>query len=179
MILKRAVNVLINKRIPLSVKKKKKRLRLFATTFFVFSFNNILFLVMVQLSIVIPTNNFTSSSKRKVDEHVKNIKVEENEEEQPKKPRLEDNEAGRRRNKRLFGVLLGTLNKFKDDTEQTSEVDKKRREINQKLQDKLDLEKKALVEKMEARKLEKERLEQMKREEEEKIVAEKKVKVKK
>lgn len=40
----------------------------------------------------------------------------------PKKPRLEDNEAGRRRNKRLFGVLLGTLNKFKDDTEQTSEV---------------------------------------------------------
>ncbi|KAG1469826.1 hypothetical protein G6F56_003036 [Rhizopus delemar] len=129
---------------------------------------------MVQSSIVIPTNNFMTSNKRKADEEVRNIKVEKNEEEQPKKPRLEDNEAGRRRNKRLFGVLLGTLNKFKDDTEQTSEVDKKRREINQKLQDKLDLEKKALVEKMEARKLEKERLEQMKREEEEKIIAEKK-----
>ncbi|KAG1225342.1 hypothetical protein G6F35_003466 [Rhizopus arrhizus] len=91
-----------------------------------------------------------------------------------KRPRLEINEAGRNRNKRLFGVLLGTLNKFKDDTEQTSEVDKKRREINQKLQEKLDSEKRAIVEKIEARKLEKERMEQMKKKEEEKIIAEKK-----
>jgi ribosomal protein L14E/L6E/L27E len=55
--------------------------------------------------------------------------------------------------------------------------DKKRREINQKLQEKLDLEKKAMAEKTEARKLEKERMEQMKRQEEERILAEKKVRL--
>lgn len=55
--------------------------------------------------------------------------------------------------------------------------DKKRREINQKLQEKLDLEKKAMAERTEARKLEKERMEQMKRQEEERILAEKKVRL--
>ncbi|KAG1504543.1 hypothetical protein G6F54_000929 [Rhizopus delemar] len=129
---------------------------------------------MVQSSIVIPTNSSVASSKRAVDET--EDKTTENEKPQEiKRPRLEINEAGRNRNKRLFGVLLGTLNKFKDDTEQTSEVDKKRREINQKLQEKLDSEKRAILEKIEARKLEKERMEQMKKKEEEKIIAEKKV----
>ncbi|EIE81333.1 hypothetical protein G6F46_001347 [Rhizopus delemar] len=128
---------------------------------------------MVQSSIVIPTNSSVASSKRAVDET--EDKTTENEKPQEiKRPRLEINEAGRNRNKRLFGVLLGTLNKFKDDTEQTSEVDKKRREINQKLQEKLDSEKRAILEKIEARKLEKERMEQMKKKEEEKIIAEKK-----
>ncbi|KAI9277776.1 pinin/SDK/memA/ protein conserved region-domain-containing protein [Sporodiniella umbellata] len=129
---------------------------------------------MVQSSIVIPVNHSTPTNKRKPEDDEQEIKAEDTEGEQAKRPRLEVSEAGKSRNKRLFGVLLGTLNKFKDDTEQTSEVDKNRREINRKLQDKLYLEKKAVAEKMEARKLEKERLEQLKREEVDKMIAEKK-----
>lgn len=40
---------------------------------------------------------------------------------QAKKPRLEMSTDSRRRGQRLFGVLLGTLNKFKDDSEKRSE----------------------------------------------------------
>jgi hypothetical protein len=33
-----------------------------------------------------------------------------------KRPRLEMSQDGQRRGKRMFGVLMGTLNKFKTDT---------------------------------------------------------------
>ncbi|CAO3693079.1 unnamed protein product [Rhizopus microsporus] len=129
---------------------------------------------MVQLSIIVPTHSSTASNKRGTDDSNDKDKEVGSSSEPIKRPRLDMTEAGRDRNKRLFGVLLGTLNKFKDDTQNTSEVDKKRREINQKLQEKLDLEKKAMAERTEARRLEKERMEQMKRQEEERILAEKK-----
>ncbi|ORE05085.1 hypothetical protein BCV72DRAFT_4307 [Rhizopus microsporus var. microsporus] len=128
---------------------------------------------MVQSSIIVPTHSSTASNKRGVDDSSDKDKEVGSSSELIKRPRLDMTEAGRDRNKRLFGVLLGTLNKFKDDTQNTSEVDKRRREINQKLQEKLDLEKKAMAERTEARKLEKERMEQMKRQEEERILAEK------
>lgn len=91
----------------------------------------------------------------------------------------------------MFGALLGTLNKFKDETEKTSEIvsaykrkkkrvffiyvctktkkDKNRREINEKLHDKLEQERKELSEKLRARREEKEK----KLEHEKKIIKEK------
>ncbi|CAO3652135.1 unnamed protein product [Cunninghamella echinulata] len=43
----------------------------------------------------------------------------------------------KRRGQRIFGVLLGTLNKFKDDSLQEKDLTKKRQAINNKLQEKL------------------------------------------
>ncbi|GAA5804305.1 hypothetical protein HPULCUR_009792 [Helicostylum pulchrum] len=120
---------------------------------------------MVQSSIVVPSNN---ARKRSLDSTNK-TDSDATPDEEIKRPRLEVNEAGKNRNRRLFGALLGTLNKFKDETEKTSEVDKNRREINEKLHDKLEQERKELAEKLRARREEKER----KLEHEKKITREK------
>lgn len=95
---------------------------------------------MVQSSIIVPTHSSTASNKRGTDDsNDKDKEVGSSSEpvqlhfacyltqlliqfKQIKRPRLDMTEAGRDRNKRLFGVLLGTLNKFKDDTQNTSEV---------------------------------------------------------
>ncbi|CEP14735.1 hypothetical protein [Parasitella parasitica] len=71
---------------------------------------------------------------------------------QIKRPRIQESEAGQKRNKRLFGALLGTLNKFKDETEKNSEIDKNRQAINEKLHEKLERERAQLQEKMRERK---------------------------
>ncbi|CEG84361.1 hypothetical protein RMATCC62417_18176 [Rhizopus microsporus] len=77
---------------------------------------------MVQSSIIVPTHNSTDSNKRGADDSSDKDKEVGSSSEPIKRPRLDMTEAGRDRNKRLFGVLLGTLNKFKDDTQNTSEV---------------------------------------------------------
>ncbi|KAI8095183.1 pinin/SDK/memA/ protein conserved region-domain-containing protein [Thamnidium elegans] len=120
---------------------------------------------MVQSSIVVPSNN---ARKRSLDSTNK-TDSDATPDEEIKRPRLELNEAGKNRNRRLFGALLGTLNKFKDETEKTSEIDKNRREINEKLHDKLEQERKELAEKLRARREEKDR----KLEHEKKIIREK------
>ncbi|KAI9364652.1 pinin/SDK/memA/ protein conserved region-domain-containing protein [Pilaira anomala] len=120
---------------------------------------------MVQSSIVVPSSSTRKRSLDLTNKAEKNSTADE----EIKRPRLELNEAGKSRNKRLFGALLGTLNKFKDETEKTSEVDKNRREINEKLHEKLEKERRELSEKLRARREEKER----KLEEENKLEREK------
>ncbi|CDH56789.1 hypothetical protein RO3G_06038 [Lichtheimia corymbifera JMRC:FSU:9682] len=119
---------------------------------------------MVKSSIIVPAQSTGSASRKRSmdqdDEHNDSNNTEkatDDNETEAKKPRLEMSTASRRRGQRLFGVLLGTLNKFKDDSEKRSEGEKKRQEIDTKLHEKLANEKKELAEKMQA---DKERREQ-------------------
>ncbi|KAI7907838.1 pinin/SDK/memA/ protein conserved region-domain-containing protein [Cokeromyces recurvatus] len=127
--------------------------------------------MVVPSSIIIPAHSLSSERKRPTD-----TTSEDNTSstEEIKRPRLDDTEAGKNRNRRLFGALLGTLNKFKDETEKTSEIDKKRQAINEKLHERLELEKKQLAEKLKARKEEKMRLAEQKKQIEQKMWEEKK-----
>ncbi|KAI8070573.1 pinin/SDK/memA/ protein conserved region-domain-containing protein [Gilbertella persicaria] len=118
---------------------------------------------MVQSSIVVHT-----SQKRPVE----NPDIDTSEE--VKRPRLLDqDEKGKTRNKRLFGALIGTLNKFKDETEKDSHVNQNRQAINNKLHEKLEQERKELQEKLKARKEEKLRLAEQKLEKEKRLLQEK------
>ncbi|KAI8875018.1 hypothetical protein K501DRAFT_289540 [Backusella circina FSU 941] len=124
---------------------------------------------MVKSSIVIPAT--TDAHKRSIaDVEKEEIKGEE---EEAKRPRLALTEAGAKRSKRLFGVLLNTLTKFKDDTQQTSQVDKNRKEINDKLHEKLEKEKQEMFEKSKARKEEREKMFEMKTKEKNRLQEEK------
>jgi pinin len=57
-----------------------------------------------------------------------------------------NNEEIKKRNRKMFGVLLGTLQQFKKETEEKSELDQKRMEIDQKVQSKVDQERNELLE---------------------------------
>ncbi|CAO3651167.1 unnamed protein product [Cunninghamella blakesleeana] len=57
-----------------------------------------------------------------------------------------DEHQQKRRSQRIFGVLLGTLNKFKNDTLQEKDSIRKREAINNKLQERLSEEKKTIRE---------------------------------
>ncbi|KAK4517911.1 Peptidyl-prolyl cis-trans isomerase pin4 [Mucor velutinosus] len=121
---------------------------------------------MVQSSIVVPT----TSQKRTNDEEASNTQSPE----EIKRPRIQESEAGQKRNKRLFGALLGTLNKFKDETEKNSEIDKKRQAINEKLHEKLERERAQLQESLRERREEKMRQAEEKLEKEKQLWQEKK-----
>ncbi|KAG0165275.1 hypothetical protein DFQ28_008965 [Apophysomyces sp. BC1034] len=104
---------------------------------------------MVKSSIVVPSQTTIAASRKRSIDQDKDESASTPAEE-PKRPRLALNADGKKRGQRLFGVLLGTLNKFKDDSQQMSEADKKRQEIQNKLQEKLDVEKKELAEAIKA-----------------------------
>lgn len=57
-----------------------------------------------------------------------------------------NNEEVKKRNKKMFGVLLGTLQQFKKDIEQHTEVDQKRHEIDAMVQSKVEHERDELME---------------------------------
>jgi len=64
-----------------------------------------------------------------------------------KRPRLDlENKEFKARGKRLFGMIFNTLDKFKKDINEQSEADKRRKEIENKLQERLKKEKKELEE---------------------------------
>ncbi|KAL1923070.1 uncharacterized protein VTP21DRAFT_9446 [Calcarisporiella thermophila] len=64
-----------------------------------------------------------------------------------KRPRLAlDNKEIRQRGQRMFGMILGTLNKFKNENSQLSETTQKRMQIEQKLQEKLRQEREEIAE---------------------------------
>jgi len=64
-----------------------------------------------------------------------------------KRPRLDlDNKEFKARGKRMLGMIFNTLDKFKKDTTEQSEADKRRKEIENKLQERLKKEKKELEE---------------------------------
>ncbi|GAN00708.1 hypothetical protein MAM1_0001d00130 [Mucor ambiguus] len=121
---------------------------------------------MVQSSIVVPT----TGQKRTNDEEASNTQSPE----EVKRPRIQESEAGQKRNKRLFGALLGTLNKFKDETEKNSEVDKKRQAINEKLHEKLERERAQLQESLRERREQKMKLAEEKLEKEKQLWQDKK-----
>ncbi|KAI9495469.1 pinin/SDK/memA/ protein conserved region-domain-containing protein [Zychaea mexicana] len=142
---------------------------------------------MVKSSIVVPTQTTSSSStrKRSIDQQdatsdtindsvgISSSSDQVVDAQESKKPRLAMNADSRRRGQRMFGVLLGTLNKFKDDSKNTSEAEKKRQEIESKTHEKLANEKKELAEKLEADKQRREREAALLRKREERLVEEK------
>ncbi|OAD69893.1 hypothetical protein PHYBLDRAFT_70450 [Phycomyces blakesleeanus NRRL 1555(-)] len=107
---------------------------------------------MVKSSIVVPPQATGGISRKRLpqDSQGAEIPAEVYFEEKPKRPRLQLNTDGNQRNQRLFGVLLGTLNKFKDDSENKSDAEKKRLAIESKLQEKLANEKKEIGEEIQA-----------------------------
>ncbi|KAI8381169.1 pinin/SDK/memA/ protein conserved region-domain-containing protein [Radiomyces spectabilis] len=130
---------------------------------------------MVKSSIVVPPQATIPSDERKrpLDQPSsgEGSSSAPNEDGEAKRPRLDLSAAGKKRGQRLFGVLLGTLNKFKDDNEQMSETEKRRQEINQKLRERLAQEKeetaKRLQAEREAKEVEKRRLLKQREEERE------------
>ncbi|KAI7871728.1 pinin/SDK/memA/ protein conserved region-domain-containing protein [Spinellus fusiger] len=98
---------------------------------------------MVKSSIVVPPQATGVVSRKRLQETSPVA-------EEPKRPRLQLNADGKQRHQRLFGVLLGTLNKFKDESEHKSEAEIKRQAIESKLQEKLANEKKELNQEIQA-----------------------------
>ncbi|KAI8140593.1 pinin/SDK/memA/ protein conserved region-domain-containing protein [Fennellomyces sp. T-0311] len=136
---------------------------------------------MVKSSIVVPSQSAGSSArKRSIDQEdgERNGAGDTGGSEGPgaqetKKPRLEMNADNKRRGQRMFGVLLGTLNKFKDDSKNKSEAEKKREEIDSKLHEKLANEKKELAEKIQADRERRERETSVLRKREQRLIEEK------
>ncbi|KAG2176294.1 hypothetical protein INT43_005528 [Umbelopsis isabellina] len=100
---------------------------------------------IVNSSIVVPASaEATSQRKRESEEQTETNG--QNTDGPQKRPRLEMTQDGQRRGKRMFGVLMGTLNKFKTDTSTKSSAEKQRAEIDNKLKEKLERERKELAE---------------------------------
>ncbi|KAG9286404.1 hypothetical protein G9A89_014570 [Geosiphon pyriformis] len=108
---------------------------------------------LVSSSIVVPSTSTARRStrygdeqhpKRRASDEGSRRKLEEN-----KRPRLniKDGEL-KRRGQRMFGMILGTLTKFKNDSQNKTEAEMKREQIDQKLQKKLKKDKEELLEKM-------------------------------
>ncbi|KAG2217888.1 hypothetical protein INT45_008064 [Circinella minor] len=138
---------------------------------------------MVKSSIVVPSQIANSSAqKRSVDQEDNNngnalneptVETGTSGSQESKKPRLEMNADSRGRGQRMFGVLLGTLNKFKDDSKQKSDAERKRAEIDSKLHEKLANEKKELSEKLHADKQRRDRETTLLKKREERMIEEK------
>jgi len=72
------------------------------------------------------------------------VKVNERDPEKPQ-PSLNVNEADKKRHRKMFGFLLGTLQQFKKDVEVKSEAETKRHEIDQKIENKMEQERTDLL----------------------------------
>ncbi|CAG8615280.1 721_t:CDS:2 [Acaulospora morrowiae] len=94
--------------------------------------------------------------------------------EESKRPRLDTKDAEvKKRGQRIFGMLMGTLTKFKNDSQNKSEAEIKRDQIVQKTQEKLKKEHEELVNKMKTEEQERrERIAREKREAEERRIKE-------
>ncbi|RHZ89763.1 hypothetical protein Glove_11g72 [Diversispora epigaea] len=117
-----------------------------------------------------PTTRRTSrNDKRRASNELSRQNTEET-----KRPRLDIKDAEvKKRGQRIFGVLLGTLTKFKNDIQNKTEADIKREQIVQKTQDKLKKEHEELVNKMKKEEEErKEKIAKEKKEAEEKRLKE-------
>ncbi|GAA94389.1 uncharacterized protein L969DRAFT_105179 [Mixia osmundae IAM 14324] len=66
-----------------------------------------------------------------------------------KRKRVIDDEQSVKRSKRMFGVVMGTLSKFKEDTSKTTKATQKRSDFEQRLADKLRAEAQELAERNE------------------------------
>ncbi|CAO3657959.1 unnamed protein product [Umbelopsis vinacea] len=91
---------------------------------------------VVNSSIVVPASTEALPQRKR-----------QNDQDPQKRPRLDMSQDGQRRGKRMFGVLMGTLNKFKNDTSKKTSAEKQREEIETKLQEKLERERSELASK--------------------------------
>ncbi|KAG2187421.1 hypothetical protein INT44_005109 [Umbelopsis vinacea] len=97
---------------------------------------------VVNSSIVVPASTDAAPHrKRQNDEDLDQT----DQKEIGKRPRLDMSQDGQRRGKRMFGVLMGTLNKFKTDTSNKTTAEKHREEIETKLKEKLERERSELA----------------------------------
>ncbi|KAJ3112564.1 hypothetical protein HDU96_004415 [Phlyctochytrium bullatum] len=65
-----------------------------------------------------------------------------------KRPRIDNDPQQRKRGQRMFGVLLGTLSKFKETTNKKTEAEIRREQLEQRLQEKLKKEHEELQERV-------------------------------
>ncbi|KAJ3395504.1 hypothetical protein HDU92_005618 [Lobulomyces angularis] len=100
---------------------------------------------------VLETNSESPSSEVINLDQMKDIDAENETNETKKRERHIQNEAQNpeqnKRSKRLFSVLLGTLNKFKEDTAVKTEAELNREKLEEKMREKLKKEKEELREK--------------------------------
>jgi len=129
---------------------------------------------VVTSSIVIPSTSAAKRSSRSdaLPKRRASSDFSRHNTEEAKRPRLDmTNNEVKKRSQRLFGMLLGTLTKFKNESQNKTEAEIKREQIDQKLQEKLKKDHEELVEKMKREEQErKEKIAREKREAEEKRI---------
>jgi hypothetical protein len=129
---------------------------------------------VVTSSIVVPSTSTAKRSSRSdaLPKRRASSEFSRHNTEDAKRPRLDmTNNEVKKRSQRLFGVLLGTLTKFKNEAQNKTEAEIKREQIDQKLQEKLKKDHEELVEKMKREEQErKEKIAREKREAEEKRI---------
>jgi len=74
------------------------------------------------------------------------VKVSEKDPEKPQPTLVLKNEEDKKRSRNLFGVLMGTLQQFKKETEHKTDMDTKRQEVDQKVESKVLTERNELLE---------------------------------
>lgn len=129
---------------------------------------------VVTSSIVVPSTSTAKRSSRSdaLPKRRASSDFSKHNTEEAKRPRLDmSNNEVKKRSQRLFGMLLGTLTKFKNESQNKSEAEIKREQIDQKLQEKLKKDHEELVEKMKREEQErKEKIAREKKEAEEKRI---------
>jgi len=129
---------------------------------------------VVTSSIVVPSTSTAKRSSRSdaLPKRRASSEFSRHNTEDAKRPRLDmNNNEVKKRSQRLFGMLLGTLTKFKNESQNKTEAEIKREQIEQKLQEKLKKDHEELVEKMKREEQErKEKIAREKREAEEKRI---------
>ncbi|CAG8499423.1 4007_t:CDS:2 [Dentiscutata heterogama] len=118
---------------------------------------------VVTSSIVIPTTSKRSGRQDALPKRRASNELARQNNDETKRPRLDmNNKEVKKRSRKMFGVLLDTLTKFKNESQNKTEAEIKREQLERKLQEKLKKEHEELVENI--RKEEQERRERIVRE---------------
>ncbi|CAG8551598.1 22417_t:CDS:2 [Dentiscutata erythropus] len=125
---------------------------------------------VVTSSIVIPTTSKRSGRQDALPKRRASNELARQNNDEAKRPRLDmNNKEVKKRSRKMFGVLLDTLTKFKNESQNKTEAEIKREQLERKLQDKLKKEHEELVENIRREEQERrERIVREKREAEEK-----------
>ncbi|CAG8556210.1 4940_t:CDS:2 [Cetraspora pellucida] len=125
---------------------------------------------VVTSSIVIPTTSKRSGRQDALPKRRASNELTRQNNDETKRPRLDmNNKEVKKRSRKMFGVLLDTLTKFKNESQNKTEAEIKREQIERKLQEKLKKEHEELVENIKKEEQErKERIVRERREAEEK-----------
>ncbi|RIB05922.1 pinin/SDK/memA/ protein conserved region-domain-containing protein [Gigaspora rosea] len=132
---------------------------------------------VVTSSIVIPTTSKRSGRQDALPKRRASNELVRQNNDETKRPRLDmNNKEVKKRSRKMFGVLLDTLTKFKNESQNKTEAEIKREQIERKLQEKLKKEHEELQENIRREEQERrERIVREKREAEEKRTNEAKI----